>query len=262
MAVKSVIVYFPWGAGGNLVKNICTLDTEFDWFDQHQYRPEIPPTQSERYRFMVDYYSGSATPESWLDREWSVRGKYLAKYYDQSCIAYWDPEWITVYECHGQIEEIDRIVEPAPLKIFDRTRVDRAEIEEQLSAWHLNECRHVFLLPKDLHLITDIYQSKNPELNQINPNGTAESRRKQAYIINRLMTLRLSELAEQFEQQGQQVYKYTADDLFNSAGHQLLQAVVSDLQLDIPPNITRPIHAAWLSSTQQVYKQYWDKELT
>jgi hypothetical protein len=262
MAVKSVIVYFPRGAGGNLVKNICTLDTEFDWFDQHQYRPEIPPTQSERYRFMVDYYSGSATPESWLDREWSVCGKYLAKYYDQSCIAYWDPEWITVYECHGQIEELDRIVEPTPLKIFDRTRVDRAEIEEQLSAWHLNECRHVFLLPKDLHLITDIYQSKNPELNQINPNGTAESRRKQAYIINRLMTLRLSELAEKFEQQGQQVYKYTADDLFNSAGHQLLQAVVSDLQLDIPPNITRPIHAAWLSSTQQVYKQYWNKELT
>jgi hypothetical protein len=261
MAVKSVIVYFPWGAGGNLVKNICTLDTKFDWFDQHQYRPEIPPTQSERYRFMVDYYSGSATPESWLDREWSVRGKYLAKYYDQSCIAYWDPEWITVYECHGQIEEIDRIVDPAPLKIFDRTRVDRTEIEEQLSAWHLNECRHVFLLPKDLHLITDIYQSKNPELNQINPNGTAESRRKQAYIINRLMTLRLSELAEQLEQQGQQVYKYTADDLFNSAGHQLLQAVVSDLQLDIPPNITRPIHAAWLLGTQQVYKQYWDKEL-
>ena len=262
MAVKSIVVYFPWGAGGNLVKNICTLDTKFDWFDQYQYRPAVPPTQSERYHFMIDYYSVPTTPETWLEREWSIRGKYLAKYYDQSCIAYWDPEWTTVYECHGQIDEIDRILDPAPLKIFDRTRVDRAEIEEQLSAWHLNECRHVFLLPKDLHLITDIYQSKNPELNQINPNGTAESRRNQAYIINRLMTLRLSELAEQFEQQGQQVYKYTADDLFDSAGHQLLQAVVSDLQLDIPPNITRPIHAAWLSGTQQVYKQYWDKELT
>jgi hypothetical protein len=261
MAVKSVIVYWPWGAGGNLVKNICTLDTDFDWFDQHQYRPAIPPTQDERYHFLLDYYSESITPALWLEREWSIRGRYLAKYYDNNCIQYWDPEWTTAYECHGQIEEIDRIMDSAPLKIFDRTRVDRAEIPDQFSNWHLNECRHVFLLPKDLHLITDIYQSKNPDLNQINPNGTAESRRKQAYIINRLMTLRLTELADTLQEQQQQVYKYTADDLFNSTGHQLLHAMVSDLQLDIPLDKVQNTHSAWWSSTQQVYKQYWDKEL-
>lgn len=261
MAVKPVIVYWPWGAGGNLVKNICTLDTGFDWFDQHQFRPEVPPTQVERFQFMLDYYSAPIAPSTWIEREWSIRGRYLSKYYEQSCITYWDPAWTTVYECHGQIEEIDRIVSPAPLKLFDRTRIDRAEIPEHLSTWHLTECRHVFLLPKDLHLITDIYQSKNPDLNQINPNGTPESRRRQAYIINRLMTLRLLELADMLQQQSQQVYKYTADELFEPAGHQLLLSVVSDLQLDIPSAMVVHTHGAWQSSTQQVYRQYWNKEI-
>jgi len=261
MAIKHVIVYFPWGAGGNFIKNICTLDIDFDWFDQQPYRPEIPPTQSMRYYFMLDYYSKPINPEQWLEHEWSVRGKYLAKYHNSGQIKYWDPEWATVYELHGTIGGIDSITNAEPLRIFDRTRVDRGEIEDRLSPWLLTDCRHVFLLPQDLHLITDIYQSKNPQLNQINPNGTAEARRKQAFIINRLMTLRLSELADLLQSQARAVYKYTADELFANTGDQLIKSIVSDLQLNIPSDMITPLHRAWLTNTQQVYKQYWDKDL-
>jgi hypothetical protein len=261
MAVKPVIVYWPWGAGGNLIKNICTLDTKFDWFDYQPYKSETPIDQQERYRFMLDYYNVTVGPELWLDREWSIRSKYLAKYYDQSCIAYWDPTCVTAYECHGQIEEINRIVSATPLQIFDRTRINLGEIVEQASPWSLAECRHVFLLPQDLHSITDIYQSKNPKLNQINPNGTPEERRKQAFIINRLMTLRLQELADVLTSQGRLVYKYTADQLFGSAGSQLVTSIISDLQLDIATDIVASVHQAWLTNTQQVYQQYWNKQL-
>ena len=261
MAVKPVIVYWPWGAGGNLVKNICTLDTAFDWFDQEPYRPSVPPSQIERYSFLLDYYNNTATPETWLDREWSVRTKYLAKYYNQSCIAYWDSEWITAYECHGAVEEIERILDPAPLQIYDRTRIGSGEITEQPSPWTLAQCRHVFLLPTDLHLITDIYQSKNPQLNQINPNGSPESRRRQAYTINRLMTARLQELADQLTDQGQQVYKYTADKLFAPTGDRLLCDIVEDLDLSVPLATVMAVHGAWLANTQQVYRQFWNREI-
>lgn len=261
MAIKHIIVYFPWGAGGNFIKNICTLDTDFDWFDQQPFRPEVPPTQSMRYYFMLDYYSQRLEPNQWLEHEWSLRGKYLAKYYEAGYIKYWDPGWATAYEYHGTIEEIDSVTNAQPLQMFDRTKINRGEIVEQLSPWLLSDCRHVFLLPKDMHLITDIYQSKNPSLNQINPNGTTEARRKQAFIINRLMTLRLSELAELLQAQAQTVYKYTADELFTNTGSQLIESIITDLQLNIPLSMIAPIHQAWLTNTQQVYKKYWDKDL-
>jgi hypothetical protein len=254
-------VYWPWGAGGNLVKNICTVDTEFDWFDQQPYRPSVPLSQHERYQFMLDYYRIAITPETWLEREWSIRSKYTAKYYEQGRIAYWDPDWATVYECHGQVEEIDSIIASKPLLLYDRTQINSGQLVEQPSTWTPQDCKHVFLLPANLHLITDIYQSKNPTLNQINPNGTDKSRRQQAFIVNRLMALRLQELADSLIAQGQQVYKYTADTLFCNIGNQVIKSIASDLQLNIPLDLVGSIHDAWLTATQQVYRQYWNKEL-
>jgi hypothetical protein len=261
MAVKSVIVYWPWGAGGNLVKNICTLDTDFDWFDQEPYRAEVAPAYAQRVSFMMDYYTNSVGAEGWLEREWSVRTKYLAKYYDNNCITYWDTACATAYECHGSAEEIDRILDPAPLQIYDRTRVCNGEISEQLSDWSLADRRHVFLLPQDLHLITDIYQSKNPQLNQIDQVATVEARRSQVYTINQLMSLRLQTLATMLTEQGQRVYKYTADQLFADTGDRVLAAIVQDLDLTISPADVVSIHQAWWANTQQVYQQYWNQQI-
>lgn len=259
MAVKSVVVYFPWGAGGNLIKNICTLDPEFDFFNQEQFRPDILPSQIERYRFLLSYYH--STSSTWTNREWSIRTKYRSKYYENNCIIHWDPAVATAYECNGLIEEIDRITDSSPLTMYDRYRIDRGTVMEQLSPWSLSQCRHVFLLPKDLHLITDIYQSKDPDLEHINPNGTAEARHRQAFIINRLMTLRLSDLADQFTAQQQQVYKYVADELFCNDGDQIVKTIVDNLQLSIPADMISSIHSAWLQNTQQVYRDYYNKEL-
>ena len=258
MAVKSIVVYFPWGAGGNLIKNICTLDPEFDFFNQEQFRPDILPNQIDRYRFLLSYYH--STSSTWTNREWSIRAKYRSKYYENNCITHWDPAVATAYECSGLTEEIDRVTDSSPLKMYDRYRIDKGTAKEQLSPWSLSQCRHVFLLPKDLHLITDIYQSKDPDLEHINPNGTAEARRQQAFIINRLMTLRLSDLADQFTAQEQQVYKYTADELFCNDGDQIVKTIVENLQLGIPADMISSIHSAWLRGTRQVYSDYYNKE--
>jgi len=260
MAVKSVIVYGPWGAGGNLIKNICTLDTDFDFFNQEQLRPDPLPNQIDRYRFLLSYYGGSLS-SSWTNREWSIKAKYRSKYYENNCITYWDPAVATAYECSGLIEEIDRVTDSSPLKMYDRYRIDRGTAAEQLSPWSLSECRHVFLLPKDLHVITDIYQSKDPELEYINPNGTAKARHQQAFIINRLMTLRLTDLAAQLASQGQQVHKYVADELFCNDGDQIVKTIADNLQLGIPAEMISSIHTAWLRGTQQVYSDYYNKEL-
>lgn len=261
MAVNNAIVYFPWGAGGNFIKNICTIDTRFEFFDEQPYKPAVDPSADERYYFLYHYYKRSITPSEWLKREWAIRLKYHGKYYDRGTIKYWDPEYNNIYECHGGIEEIERILDPSPLIHFDRTRVESGQLPEESSYWRLEDCKHIFLLPKNIQFITDIYHSKNPELNQLNPNASMDSRRKQAFIINRLMTLRLQELADTLTERGARVYKYTADNLYTNTGNQLIEAMMHEIGQRVPIEYIRPLHSNWLDGTKSVYRQFYNREL-
>jgi hypothetical protein len=261
LAVNNVIVYFPWGAGGNFIKNVCNIDPRFDWFDEQEFRPDIPPAPMERYHFLYHYHSTQLQSDNWLWHEGLVRRKYTAKYHQGGKITYWDPEFNTVYEAHGEVDELDRILDPAPLLYYDRTRVDAGITKEQISYWKLEDCKHVFLLPKNIQLITDIYHSKNPILNQLNQNASLESRRKQAFIIIRLMTLRLQELADTLAARGATVYKYTADDLYSNTGNQLVEALVQDLGQRVPIEYIRPLHRVWLDSTRSVYQKFYNRDL-
>ena len=54
MAINGVIVYFPWGAGGNFVKNIINIDTQFEFIDDNPNLVEYF-TKESRYNWLVNY---------------------------------------------------------------------------------------------------------------------------------------------------------------------------------------------------------------
>lgn len=258
--MNNVIIYFPWGAGGNLIKNIASIDTTIDFFDENPFR--IPEQSSkDRYEFFVEYYSKSIPPDKWLEREWAVRKKYTAKYHENIRIAYWDPSCRTVYECHGSEEELAGIIDPSPLLCYDRTRINAGELLDRPSPWQLTDCEHVFLFPKNLQLITEIYHSKNPKLEPLHPNTSESSKKNHLFLLNRLMNSRLSDFAVTLESNGHRVHKYKADDLFNNSGYALIEQIFQDVSVNVPTEYIKTLHGIWLQDTQNIYKIFHNRDL-
>lgn len=258
--MNNVIIYFPWGAGGNLIKNIASIDTELDFFDENPFK--VPDqTAEDRFNFFIEYYTKSIAHDQWLTREWAIRKKYTAKYHENSNIAFWDPDCRTIYECHGSEEELGRILDPSPLLCYDRTRIDAGELLETPSPWKLTDCLHVFLLPKNLQLITDIYHSKNPELEPLHPSTSEGSKKKHLFFLNRLMNIRLGDFATTLQSRGCAVYKYTADDLFTNTGYTLINDVFQDVSVNVPAYYVETLHKKWLEDTRELYKNFHNREL-
>ena len=153
MALNSVIVYFPWGGAGNLGRNVINLDTRFEFIDDQQNAGHYP-TQADRYNWLLGYYQRPMEPDLWLPREWSIRAKMHARYYDNSKITYWNPNYLLSYDVHGGQHEIDGILESTTLQCFDRMGIQEGRRQEQISSWTLRDCQHVFLIPKDIKTIT------------------------------------------------------------------------------------------------------------
>jgi len=256
--MNGVIVYFPWGAGGNLVRNLITIDTRFEFLDDQDPIGKYP-TEDGRYNFLLDYYSKPMDPTTWLPREWSLRARFHARYYEGGNCVYWNPDSLLVYDVHGGGTEIDNILDSRPLKCYDRYRIDRGLRSEQLSNWALVECTHIFLLPSDIPQITKIYNSKNPTINQLENEGDLEYRQKEAEIINTTMTNRLIGLSQKLIDQHQTVYKYDCIDLYKTPD--IIYNIADNLSLSIKKEYINTIHSLWLQSTREVYYNYFNKEL-
>lgn len=260
MAIKPVIVYFPWGAGGNLIKNIISLNSEYDFFDGRGNRGDYS-AQETRYNFMLWYYTRPVDQTTWADREAELKKKQFGKYYSNNIIKYWDNTCNAVYECTGDQSQIDQILKQAPLDIFDRSKVNAGIINEIPSDWQLIDCRHVFLIPQNIQLITDIYSSKNTTIPWLHPDTPSKSKNAQMLLINKLFNLRLLELMNTLENQDRFVYKYTADKLFADNGHQLIKNILVDLDIQVANTYTETLHTAWLQDTRKIYRQAYNKEL-
>jgi hypothetical protein len=257
--VRNVIVYFPWGGAGNLVKNIINLDTRFEFLDDQKFIGEYPTTES-RYNFLLDYYKKPVDPTTWLPREWSIRARFHSRYYLNGNCVYWNPEKLLTYDVHGGWTEIDNILENRQLKIWDRVGVEKNIKQEQLSPWTLMDCAHIFLIPSDVPLVTRIYNSKNPTINQLEHEGDLAYRQEQAEIINTTMTNRLIDLARKLSNLGKVAYSYDAVGLYKTSDS--IKDIVKQLGLNIPEEYIDTIHRVWLQSTQEVYYNYFNKELS
>jgi hypothetical protein len=260
MDLNSVIVYFPWGGGGNLVKNIISLDPRFEFYDDQEFRG-VYPTVADRYQWMLAYYSRPVQPSTWLQREWSIRASSHRQYYSNGVATYWNPDQLTVYDIHGTEEEIQGLMLNPQMLCYDRYKITHEGRPEQFSPWHIQDCQHIFLLPDSIQLITQIYNSKNPTLNQLESEGDLLCRRARAEIINTTMTQRLVAFNEHLKLNSKPVIEYCADKLYGDTGHNILLDIVKRLELDVPTEYVTNLHNIWLRSTRDVYRSYFDKEL-
>jgi len=240
----AVVVCFPWGAGGNLVRNIISLDSRYEFCSETDHR----------YQWLLDYYREPVTPDTWLKREWSIRQQFYNRYYSGG-IAYWNPDWLLAYDCHGTDQEIKIIQQNHQLPCYDRYRIDQGLRPEQTSPWHLQDCEYIFVIAKNIETITSIYYSKNPVLNQFSHVDESQ-RQHHALSTNQQLNKNLIDLSNTIKNK----HVYCAEDLLASSD--LVLDVVSKLKLSIPKENIETIHSTWLKSTHEVYYNYYNRELT
>jgi hypothetical protein len=259
MALNGVILYFPWGAGGNMVKNILSMDTMFEFIDDKPFTGEYPSMDS-RYEFLKRYYSQSVNSETWLDREWTIRKTPHNKYFYMNGVGYWNPACKLIYDIHGTPEEIMSITLDQHLQCFDRAGIAEGRRQEEISPWTIQECDHVFLMADDIQHFTDIYASKNVDLDRTHPKFNqqllAEATRQNAYYDTRLRHLMLH-----LKSRDRNLLCYSAESLFRDNGYMVVDEIRQQLNLTIPLNYIQDIHAIWLQSTRDLYYNLHNKLL-
>ena len=248
------------GAGGNIVRNILSLDTGFEFIDNEEFQLDYP-TVNSRYKFLTDYYNIQVDSHSWLKREWDIRTRLSTQYYVNNSIEYWNTDKHTIYMVHGTTDELRNIELDKQLKCFDRTKIDNGEREEVLSPWTLQDCVHIFLLPANIDTITKIYYSKNPTLNQFDHINDSTAKQKEADTLNRITQSRLTDCMEFLVKKDKTVHCYQAEDLFKDDGAEIIVDMVSKLNLTIPVEYIWALHSKWLTSTKTLYYNTFNKEL-
>ena len=247
------------GAGGNLIRNIISMDTQFEFLDDREFNG-VYPTVDSRFEFLESYYTKSVESTTWLTREWSTRAKFHSKYYFDNGIEYWNPEERLVYLIHGTYEEIYTILLDRPLRHYDRAQIADGTKAESDSPWTVQDCQHVFLLPNSIETITDVYVSKNASLNQFDQTSTVELRYAAALETNKTCTKRLYELRDLLDKRNKPIINLKAEDLFTNSN--LLNDLVAQLGLKIPTRYIDRIHTLWLQSTRTLYYNTFNRELT
>ena len=263
MALNGVIVYFPWGAGGNFVRNIITMDTRFEYLDDKD-PMQMYSTVEERYQHLLSYYSQDVAPDTWLKREWSIRFRLHARYYENSSIIYWNPDSLWAVDVHGTGDEISNILYNRQLKCYDRYKIDRGERTEQISPWTIKQCEHVFLLPEteeDTRIMAEIYNSKNPSINQFDTIENLDHRRDSNIAAITTMTKKLKELESHLSDDGRSVQHINFKDLYQDDGYTVVNNIIDTLSLQIPKDYIKTLHHLWLQSTRDVYYTYFNRKL-
>lgn len=259
MELNGVIVYFPWGSGGNFIRNVITLDPRFCFFDNQKFTG-VYPTANKRFKWLAGYYSKKVNARSWLSREWSIRRPLYVHFYDQNLITWWDPSRLLAYDCHGNTHEVDWIMQNPKLTHFDRYRIDNGTIEEAISPWGLAELTHIFLVPESVDFITKVYISKNPDLNNL-PEPHFEDPQAQTLSVCSMQVQNLRRLIDFLKAQQQKVFVYTAENLFRGTGRNIAHDIVKNLDLQIPLPYIRALHKLWLHQTREVYYNSHNQDL-
>lgn len=247
------------GAGGNLIRNVISMDLRFEFLDDQQFNG-VYPTVKSRFKFLESYYMKAVESTTWLTREWSTRAKFHVKYYLDNGIEYWNPDERLVYLIHGTYEEVYKILLDAPLKHYDRVQIADGTKTEMASPWSVQDCQHVFILPRSLEHITDVYVSKNASLNQFDQESSVEFRYAAALETNKTCTKRLYDLKDLLVKRNKPIINLTAEDLFVDSDS--LNRLIAQLGLEIPREYIDRIHTLWLQSTQALYYNTFKRDIS
>tara|TARA_A100001011_G_C13844472_1_gene648312 strand:- start:7 stop:642 length:636 start_codon:yes stop_codon:yes gene_type:complete len=122
--MNHVILHYPFGGGGNFVKNCINLDQHYDSY-----------WSTNREESLINYYLDNS--DSWLEREWRVRS-HLLKHYDGPVLKSIPQDVNLVLDCHG----------------------DKKEYNFFLKNTLPGNLKHIFLLPDDIDWLNKLYLSK------------------------------------------------------------------------------------------------------
>jgi hypothetical protein len=227
MEIKNTIIHFPWGAGGNFIRNCLLLDDCYEFDGQHR-------DTLARYNFLMDYYQQELTQDTWLAREWSgPRGYLYNTYYNTPGIINWSTKNNVIYLNHCQDNEMQSIMDNILLDL-----------------------KHVFLMPTNLQLIAEIYVSKNPEDTGHLCGNTVEKIKNTTLYIKYLKENQTM-LAEQLKKQNQPNYIYDVDYLFDNNGFELILDIANHLLMNVPRAMAQDLHRLWINKTKFVYNNFF-----
>jgi hypothetical protein len=221
MEVKNIVLHFPWGAGGNFLRNCLLLDLryEFDWVDR---------TTEQRYQHLVNFYQQCFTQENWLAREWSgSRGWLYQKYYKKDNTFDWNTKQPVIFVSHGE--------EPLMSSLSGNQSLE-----------------HVFLFPSDSQFIAEIYVSKSPKIDS-HLKGSVPER-----VSNTIDHIhRFCRTQEIFISKCKNPKVYDANRLFDDNGHQLIANIALALSLQIPS--VQLLHQLWNDQNKKLHSTLFPK---
>ena len=258
--MDNIIIYFPLGAGGNLIRNIINLDTAFEFYDGSPFYKEYSTTQG-RFEFTEKFYQEIVTSDTWLAREWRIRTALHSRHYEENGIAHWNPNAKSVYLIHGEITEMYNIAINKRLTNFNRSAIRLGKEIESITKKGLWSCYHLFVMPDNIDLFTKIYATKNGTLNQFEVLNDIGARYHRAEMHNRNLNLKLIEFQKFIQNQSNRTITFCAEDLFTESGAQKLIKLLSTLAVKVPDNMITTIHSIWLQSTKQLYYNSYGEEL-
>jgi hypothetical protein len=239
------------GSGGNLLKNIFSLAPGHEMLDYNR----VPLPQEQKQQFLVDYYNQSVDNDTWLRREWSIRTGLYLRYYNNNIPAYWNPGHDMVYDNHGVLAPQDL---SHHMRHYDRFKINSGEMSEQISTWSLQDCHHVFLLANNLNELAEIYNSKNPTIDQYLDRIPELQDRYQEFLIENynyyqnILAVRAAVGAP---------HDLDYRELFADAGGHAIVQLATALGLAIDHDMINQLHRNWLQSTRSLYYNYHNREL-
>lgn len=256
MEINNIIVYFPWGAGGNFVQNVLSLAPGF------QLMSETGEDVIDKNKFLLDYYSQVVTPDTWLKREWSIRTYFTNSYCLDETPAYWNPNYSLVYTAHGEERSVPSLIQDAKLKHWDRYNVEAGNITEQICPVSTHDFTHVFMIPDSIEKINRVYLSKNPRVDQLRLSDSDQFLTfHQTMIVNVNQSMNLYRLRAELVEKHKVVLNISPDQLLTDEGYVAIIELTNNLQLDIDEDIIKRLHQLWFESTKKCYAEFHKKNL-
>ena len=233
MEIKNIVLHFPWGSGGNFIRNCLLLDDRYE-FDH------VGRNSQERYRYLIDFYQQPTSMSNWLSNEWrGPRGYLYRTYYETPGvkIIHWSAKNNVVYINHCQDNELSSMMDNIFLDL-----------------------KHVFLIPSDCQLISEIYVSKNPKDDRHLSGTTVEKIANTTSYIKYLKQNQIM-LLEQLEKQNQTTCSYSVDRLFDENGFELVSDIARDLLIHVPKSMVQNLHQLWINKTKFLYNDFFYNHL-
>jgi hypothetical protein len=220
--IKNIVLHFPWGAGGNFVRNCLLLDSryEFDWEDR---------TTEQRYQHLVEFYQWNYTQQNWLLKEWAgPRGWLYQKYYKEDHTFNYNTDQPVIFVSHGET----------------------ALIESMLTTTHLE---HVFLTASDPEFIAKTYVSKSPQADG-HLRGTIPERVDSSVHHIKQFSKFVAPLVHSIDNPRM----YDANQLFENHGYCTVLDIIHALDFKIESNLIEELHGIWNVQNKKLYRAMFE----